>query len=138
MNNFFRTLLVLPFFIFFLSNTSQAQLDSVNVTASFESESVIIDGVTMSINDISVETWVNDFDFLGSIAISVFNTDDESLIDLKKYTKAQLLAENLFSNGTITTKVVNVDSSASYRIEVGITNYQGLYLAPQEFVLTAN
>ncbi len=138
MNNIFRALLVLPFFIFFQVNYSQAQLDSVNVTASFETSSVIVDGITIPTNNIVVETWVNDFDFLGTIDISVINTEDESLVDLKKYTKAQILAENLFSNGIITTIVLNIDSSASYRIEIGITNYQGLYLAPQEFVLTAN
>jgi hypothetical protein len=125
MKNTFATFLFL-----LLGIPAFAQLDSVQVTVSFDPQTITTEDSTIQVQMLQAQVWVNDFDFLGQVMISVYDQTTNTPLARVKYTAAEITAQNLLANGWITVDLGVLQGNVSVRVETQLTNFTGAYLAP--------
>ena len=110
-----------------VSSFAFSQLDSVAVNASFVYSTVFEEsGDSLQMKSIQVAAWVNDFDFLGEIIVASYDLEFDTPFSLIKLSKAEIEAQGLHTNNTITVPIDYVEEGRSYRITVLARNFQGL------------
>jgi len=109
-----------------------AQLDSVQVQVSFQSHTVQAGDSTLQVEMLQAKVWVNDFDFLGQVMVSVYDQATNTPLARVKYTAAEITAQNLLVNGWVTVDLLPLQGNVAVRVESQLTNFVGAYLAPVE------
>ncbi len=111
---------------------SYAQLDSASIVSVDYIASAVTDstGATVTDSTLQIEIYVNDFDFLGEVLLTI--TDSPSDYPLAKFRmdRAEIESSGLYddSSQTITFLFQGVYSANSLNIRAVISNYQGAYL----------
>lgn len=118
------SLLVLPFI-------GNAQLDSVSVELQPENYQYLNELNDLTIGTcIKVDTRISDFDFFGEILITAYDIETNFPVDMIKFTKSQIISNEMLGENVITAKVCNsIESGRTYRIDVQVRDYQGMNLA---------
>jgi hypothetical protein len=125
MKNTFATLLFL-----ILGIPAFAQLDSVQVNVSFDLQTITTQDSTLQVQMLQAKVWVNDFDFLGQVMVSVYDQATNTPLARVKYTAAEITAQNLLANGWITLNLGALQGNVAVRVETQVTSFTGAYHMP--------
>lgn len=135
-NHFYQSLLTLK--VLFISTIAFSQLDSANVSIEFKNNTFIENGDTIVDNYFEATVWVNDMDFFGEVVIDVFDTSNDYPVNKVKFTKQQLIDQDLISVLSFKVPLSFVEAGKEYRIVTYVRDYQSNNLPFIEVTQTAN
>ena len=138
MKNYFNRPLLLLTFITVFSNFSFSQLDSANVNLEFKTNTFVENGDTITANYFEATVWVNDMDFFGEVVIDVFDIENSYPVNKVKFSKQQLLDQDLISGLSFKIPVHVFEKEREYKVVTYVRNYQGMNLPFIEKILFAN
>ncbi len=112
------------------SFSASAQLDSAAIVSVTETQIVDTADLEYPMSQISFEIFINDFDFLGEIVITVIENETGYPLGMVKKSKIDIEQNNSFNSQTgvvtISLEVYNTESIKNLRAVV--RNYQGASL----------
>lgn len=123
----------------FVSGQLFGQLDSAAIVSVINVPVEIIDTNETEViySELSVQTYINDYDFFGEILIVVNDGENGYPLIMKKLTKVEIESLNLFNNGSniisVTLPIYSIVETMD--IQVVVRNYQGGNLPYQYFTL---
>jgi len=128
--------------LFLLTGASTyAQLDSVEVNSAFTTNPSITEGLdsaALLFSVLQVKVHVNDVDYVGKIAVLIYDASSETPLAMVKYTRSEILAGSMMEDGWIVFNFGNLDPEGSYRIVTEAQNFQLAYLEPVVIYEPAN
>lgn len=130
---------ILLLFILFLSIESFSQLDSATVDLELETwVDVTENNDTLTGKYFAATIWVNDMDFFGEVVITVYDNELNYPVNMVKYTKAQLIDQELIEGTEFTVPIYNIEEGRTYRVVTFVRDYQSNNLPMIENMEIAN
>lgn len=123
----------------FVSGQLFAQLDSAAIVSVINVPVEVLDTNETEIiySELSIQTYINDYDFFGEILLVVKDVENDYPLIMKKLTKVEIENLNLFNSGSkiisITLPIYSIVEIME--IQVVVRNYQGGNLPYQYYTL---
>lgn len=126
-------------FSLLISASSFSQLDSSTVDLQLETwVDVTENNDTITGKYFNATVWVNDMDFFGEVVITAYDHELNYPVNMVKYTKQQLLDQELINGQEFTVPVYNIEEGRTYRVVTFVRDYQSNNLPMIETIEAAN